>query len=317
MAAALIDFARARGVEAKPERVEEFQNFPGEGVRGKMEDSEIYIGNRKIASRAGCSTNAVPKLEVYDTEGVSIGYIFLGSSPVGIFSLSDVCRTGAKEAIEELNSLGLKTVMLTGDSLGAATRAQDQLGGALEVIHAELLPEGKSTVIRELQVEGPAAMIGDGINDAPALATADVGISMGVSGSALAMESGDIVLFSNDIRKIPEAYLIARRARRKIIENVVASMVTKVAVLGLAVGGHPLVWVAVLTDVGTCLVVILNSMLLLKETPKVRGLEENNVKASNVAPNNGNVAKEKKSCSRKCCDIESQVKSELQAPLLS
>ncbi|KAK6119947.1 hypothetical protein DH2020_046305 [Rehmannia glutinosa] len=262
MAAALVEFAKEHGIEAKPDRVERFQNFPGEGICGNMEDNEIYIGNSKIASRAGCT--AVPKLEGYDIEGKSVGYVFLGSSPAGIFCLSDVCRTGAKEAIDDLKSIGIKTVMLTGDCHGAAKRAQQQLGGALDVIHAELLPEDKARIIKELQKENPTAMIGDGLNDAPALATADIGISMGVSGSALATESGDVVLMSNDIRRIAEASRIAKKVRRKIIENVIISVSTKAAILGLAVAGHPLVWAAVLADVGTCLLVIFNSMLLLK-----------------------------------------------------
>ncbi|KAL7133764.1 hypothetical protein ABFS83_12G161900 [Erythranthe nasuta] len=323
MAAALVDFARARGIEAKPDMVEEFENFPGEGIYGKIKDNEIYIGNKKIVSRAGC--NAVPTLEGYETDqGVSVGYVFLGSCPAGIFSLSDTCRTGAKEAIHELNSLGIKTVMLTGDSHGAAMRAQDQLGGGLQAIHSELLPEGKSRIIKELQAVGPTAMIGDGINDAPALATAEIGISMGVSGSALAMESGDVVLFSNDIRKIPKAYLIAKKVKRKIIENVVISMVTKVGVLGLAVAGHPLVWVAVLTDVGTCLLVIFNSMMLLKEeeTPpvreKVRGGNNKDIvyNKPSTAVTSVPTNVEKKSCARKCCGAESKQKPEIEEPLL-
>ncbi|XP_022889160.1 cadmium/zinc-transporting ATPase HMA3-like [Olea europaea var. sylvestris] len=141
-----------------------------------------------------------------------------------------------------------------------------QLGGALEIVHAELLPEDKARIIKELQNEGPTAMIGDGVNDAPALATANIGISMGVSGSALATEAGHVVLMSNDISKIPKAAHIARKVLRKVIENVIIAITTKAAILGLAIAGHPLVWAAVLTDVGTCLLVIFNSMLLLGKT---------------------------------------------------
>ncbi|KAL8481752.1 hypothetical protein ACS0TY_028049 [Phlomoides rotata] len=264
MADALVDFARGHGVEPKPDRVENYQNFPGEGISGKIDDNELYIGNWRIASRAGCTT--VQKVEGYnDMEGKSIGYVFLGSSPAAVFSLSDVCRTGAKDAIQELNSMGIKTVMLTGDCHAAAKHAQDQLGGALEVVHAELLPEDKTCVIKELQREGATAMIGDGLNDAPALATADIGISMGLSGSALATESGDVVLMSNDILRIPKMLRLAKSVRRKLIENVVFSISIKVAILGIAIAGYPLVWVAVLSDVGTCLLVIFNSMLLLKD----------------------------------------------------
>lgn len=96
-----------------------------------------------------------------------------------------------------------------------------QLENALDEVRAELLPEDKATIIQDLKNKGPVAMIGDGINDAPALATADIGISMGISGSALATETGDVILMSNDIRKIPEAVRLARRARQKLIENVI------------------------------------------------------------------------------------------------
>ncbi|XP_073154623.1 cadmium/zinc-transporting ATPase HMA3-like isoform X2 [Henckelia pumila] len=265
MAAALIDFAREYGIEPKPEKVERFQNFPGEGICGRIDDVEVYVGNSKIASRAGCT--AVPKLEGYNVEGKSVSYVFLGSSPAGVFCLSDMCRTGAKEAIDDIKSLGIKTVMLTGDSHAAAKHAQTQLGGSLDVIHAELLPEDKTKIVTELQKEGPTAMIGDGVNDALALATADIGISMGVSGSALATETGGIILMSNDIQTIPKAARLAKKVRRKVIENVIISVSTKAAIVALAIAGHPLVWAAVLTDVGTCLLVIFNSMLLLQGTP--------------------------------------------------
>lgn len=139
-----------------------------------------------------------------------------------------------------------------------------QLGQALDAVHAELLPEDKARIVTNYKKDGPTAMVGDGVNDAPALATADVGISMGVSGSALATETGHVILMSNDIRKIPKAIKLARRTRRKVIENIFISVTTKAGVLAVALAGHPLVWLAVLVDVATCLIVIFNSMLLLR-----------------------------------------------------
>lgn len=135
----------------------------------------------------------------------------------------------------------------------------------MDIVRAELLPEGKSKIIKEFKREGPTCMVGDGLNDAPALATADIGISMGISGSALATETGDIILMSNDIRRIPQAIKLARKAKRKVVENVVLSITMKGAILALAFAGHPLIWAAVLADVGTCVLVILNSMLLLRD----------------------------------------------------
>ena len=148
----------------------------------------------------------------------------------------------------------------------------DQLGNTIEVLHAELLPEDKVRIINDLKKnEGPTAMVGDGMNDAPALAAANVGISMGISGSTVAMETSHITLMSNDILKIPKAIRLARKTHHKIIANILFSVITKIAILSLAIAGHPLLWAAVLADVGTCLIVILNSMMLLQsKTTKMR-----------------------------------------------
>lgn len=146
-----------------------------------------------------------------------------------------------------------------------------QLGNALDVIHSELLPKEKANIIKRFKGDGPTAMVGDGLNDTPALATADIGISMGVSGSALATETGNVILMSNDMRKIPKAIKLAKKSHAKVVQNVILSIGTKTAILGLAFTGHPLVWAAVLADVGTCLLVILNSMLLLRGTDHRHG----------------------------------------------
>ncbi|XP_020580568.1 cadmium/zinc-transporting ATPase HMA3-like [Phalaenopsis equestris] len=266
MASALVDYARIRSIEPKAENVNDFQIYPGEGVSGEINGKKIYIGNKRIAMRAGCAR--APDAEDMK-EAVTVGYVFLGAMPIGIFSLSDTCRTGAKEAIEELKSLGIKTAMLTGDSTAAARQSQKQLGNIIEEIHAELLPEDKVKIISDLKTKkGSTTMVGDGMNDAPALAMANVGISMGVSGSAVAIETSHVTLMSNDILKIPKAIRLAKRTKQKIIVNIIFSLFTKIGILGLAIGGHPLLWAAVLADVGTCLIVILNSMTLLPTNKK-------------------------------------------------
>ncbi|XP_050381765.1 putative inactive cadmium/zinc-transporting ATPase HMA3 isoform X2 [Argentina anserina] len=262
MASALVDYGRLHSVEPKPENVEEFQSFPGQGIYGKIDGQEIHIGNRKIALRTASGT--VPTIEEYGNGGKTVGYIYCGGTPAGIFTLSDTCRSGAAEAVRELKKIGIKTALLTGDSQTAASHTNEQLQQAFEVVHAELLPEEKARIVNEFKMEGYTAMVGDGINDAPALATADIGISMGISGSALAQETGNVILMSNDIRNLPKAIQLAKRANRKVIENVTLSMTPKLAVLALAFAGHPLVWAAVLADAGTCILVILNSMLLLQ-----------------------------------------------------
>jgi Cd2+/Zn2+-exporting ATPase len=185
---------------------------------------------------------------------------------VGAFSLSDDCRTGAAEAIRELRSMGIKTVMLTGDSRSAAMRAQEQLGGAMEELHSELLPADKVGLVGDLKARvGPALMVGDGLNDAPALAVADVGVAMGLSGSAAAMETSHAALMSGDLLRVPAAVRLGRHARRTIAANVAASVAAKAAVAALAVAWRPVLWAAVLADVGTCLLVVLHSMTVLRE----------------------------------------------------
>jgi Cd2+/Zn2+-exporting ATPase len=201
-----------------------------------------------------------------DHKGVSIGHVICDGDLVGLFSLSDDCRTGAAKAIQELRSMGIKSVMLTGDSAAAAKHAQEQLGGALEELHSELLPEDKVRLVTELRASaGATLMVGDGMNDAPALAMADVGLAMGLSGSAAAVETSHATLMSGDILRVPRAVRLGRRARRTIAANVAFSVGAKAAVLALAVAWRPVLWVAVLADVGTCLLVVLHSMLLLRD----------------------------------------------------
>ncbi|KAK9741003.1 hypothetical protein RND81_03G075300 [Saponaria officinalis] len=266
MAASLVSYAVMNSVKPLPEKVEEFRNYPGEGIYGKIDGEDVYVGNYRIALRAGCR-------EDYDKvshkmEGKASGFIYVGAVLVGTFTLSDECRTGAMEAIKELKHMGIRTVLLTGDNSFAAQQVQDQMNQAIDTVYAELLPEDKARIINELKSNGAVAMVGDGINDALALATADIGISMGISGSALAMETGHVILMSNDINKIPQAIKISQRATRKIIENVIISFSTKGLVLALAIAGYSMLLVAVVTDVGTCLLVIFNSMLLLQEKLK-------------------------------------------------
>jgi Zn2+/Cd2+-exporting ATPase len=209
--------------------------------------------------------------EMDDHKGVSIGHVICDGDLVGLFSLSDDCRTGAAKAIKELRSMGIKSVMLTGDSAAAAKHAQEQLGGVLEELHSELLPEDKVRLIAKLKATaGATLMVGDGMNDAPALGMADVGLSMGLSGSAAAVETSHATLMSSDILRVPRAVRLGRRTRRTIAANVAFSIGAKAAVLVLAVAWRPVLWVAVLADVGTCLLVVLHSMLLLRDAAAAR-----------------------------------------------
>ncbi|CAL5089479.1 unnamed protein product [Urochloa decumbens] len=268
MAAALVEYVQSKSIRPEPENVTEFHIYHGEGIYGAIGGKHIYIGNEKIIARSSCRA---PVQEMDDLKGASNGHVICDGDLVGLFSLSDNCRTGAAKAIKELRSMGIKSVMLTGDSAAAAKHAQEQLGGILEELHSELLPEDKVRLITKFKASvGPTLMVGDGMNDAPALATADVGISMGLSGSAAAIETSHAMLMSSDILRVPKAVRLGRRTRQTIAVNVVFSISTKAAVLVLAVVWRPVLWVAVLADVGTCLLVVLHSMLLLRDTATKR-----------------------------------------------
>ncbi|PAN10292.1 hypothetical protein PAHAL_2G084800 [Panicum hallii] len=267
MAAALVEYAQSKSVQPNPEKVTEFRIYPGEGIYGEINGRHVYIGNRRIMARSSCQTVS----EIDGVNVASIGYVVCDGDLVGSFSLSDDCRTGAAEAIRELRSMGIKSVMLTGDSRSAAMRAQEQLGGAMEELHSELLPADKVGLVGDLKGrDGPTLMVGDGLNDAPALAMADVGVTMGLSGSAAAMETSHATLMSSDILRVPAAVRLGRRARRTIAANLAASVAAKAAVAALAVAWRPVLWAAVLADVGTCLLVVLHSMTLLREPGTAR-----------------------------------------------
>ncbi|KAF3791715.1 Cadmium/zinc-transporting ATPase [Nymphaea thermarum] len=261
MATALVEYSRLNNIEASSDTVKDFVVVPGEGISGDIDGNKISIGNRRMANRLGCEVHAEGEDE--KRRGTTMGYVVVNGVVAATFGVCDECRPGSNQVIQELKRMGIKTAMLTGDSKISAVHLQQQVGNSIDFVHAELLPEGKVSTIEDLKKLGLTVMVGDGMNDAPALATASVGIAMGVSGSAIATETSHITLMSNDIGKIAVAIKLGRKTKRKIIENIVLSVTTKAAILGLAFAGHPLLWAAVLADVGTCVLVILNSMLLL------------------------------------------------------
>ncbi|KAK4774308.1 hypothetical protein SAY86_009243 [Trapa natans] len=140
LAAAVVQYGRSSGVVPKPENVEDFQNYPGEGIYGRIDGNNVFIGSKKIATRAGSQIVLGPENESA-MEGKTAAYVFLRAELVGVFRLSDKCRTGVVEAIKELKSWNIRSVMLTGDSIAAAMDAQNQLGNVLDHVYAELLPE--------------------------------------------------------------------------------------------------------------------------------------------------------------------------------
>jgi Cd2+/Zn2+-exporting ATPase len=183
---------------------------------------------------------------------------------VGNIRLGDTIRPEASDAVAELPRVGVgHAAMLTGDNAASAERVATAAG--VESIHAGLLPDDKVRLVREMVARhGSAAMVGDGINDAPALAAATVGIAMGASGTDLAIETADVALMGDDLRKLPAALRVARRTRRTVTTNIAGAAGVKLGVMGLVALGVATLWMAVIADVGLTLAVVANSLRLLR-----------------------------------------------------
>jgi Cd2+/Zn2+-exporting ATPase len=184
--------------------------------------------------------------------------------PIGIIAVADRPREAAKAAIDGLRQQGVtRIVMLTGDSQGTAKAIAAELG--VDEFRAELLPEDKVAAVQQLRRSyGPVAMVGDGVNDAPALATADVGIAMGAAGSDAALETADIALMADELMKLPYAFRLSRATVRNIKANLAISVVLKAAFVVAAVGGVATLWMAILADTGASVIVIANALRLLR-----------------------------------------------------
>ena len=181
----------------------------------------------------------------------------------GLFAVADVPRKSSREVLAALRAEGMHTVMLTGDNASVAAEIGRQVG--VDHVLAELLPEDKMAAVADLAAEFEAvAMVGDGVNDAPALALADVGIAMGGAGSDQAMETADVVLMGDDLTQLPFALALSRRTRRVITGNIIFALAIKAAVLILAAAGLATLWMAIVADVGASIAVILNGMRLRK-----------------------------------------------------
>jgi Cd2+/Zn2+-exporting ATPase len=183
---------------------------------------------------------------------------------VGIIAVADRAREAGRDVVDLLRQQGITSlVMLTGDSRGPATAIGNELG--VDEVRAELLPEDKVAAVRELQRRfGVVAMVGDGVNDAPALASADVGIVMGAAGSDAAIETADVALMADELLKIPYALRLSRATIRNIQANLAISLVLKAAFVVAAVAGVATLWMAILADTGASVLVIANALRLLR-----------------------------------------------------
>jgi heavy metal translocating P-type ATPase len=245
----------------------DFKTVPGLGVEAHYQGSRILIG-RKMMDNA-ISEEASKLMNSVEDEGKTAIPVILDKQVIGIFVVADTVRKNSSEAIQRLKSLGIKTALITGDNTRTAKSIAEQIG--VDEYHAELLPEQKVEVIREMKNGHVVAMVGDGVNDAPALANADVGFAMGAAGSDVAVETADVALLGDDLTKVEYSISLSRSAFRRMKMNIAFSMVWNFVGLSLAAFGFlgPLL-AAVLSEAG-CISVVINSALLLLNKPKTFG----------------------------------------------
>lgn len=263
LADAIIRKAREENMQVMP--LQSFEALPGLGAKGVINGGEYYVCNKRLCEELSIPLDeAEPHLKRLEMEGKTANLVTSGTNVLGILAVADQLRPEAEAAVAKLKAAGVKrVVMLTGDNEGTARAVAQQAG--IDEYRARLLPEDKVAAIRALKEKyGRVAMVGDGVNDAPAMVEADVGIAMGAAGTDIAMETADLALMSDDLSKVPVAFHISRRAMRNIRQNVVASVSAVAIVLGLALAGKLDLVPGILANEGSALIVMANSLRLLR-----------------------------------------------------
>lgn len=244
--------------------VDAFTALQGRGVEGTIDGARYRLGNHRLAVESGASTTALKDLmDALELQGKSVIVLLRENTAIALFAVADSVRLESVEAIAQLKQLGVRTVMLTGDNRYTAQSIAAQVG--IDDVRSELLPEDKLKIINELSAEGLAVgMVGDGINDAPALAKAHVGFAMGAAGTDTAIETADVALMDDDPRKLAEFIRLSRRTKSVLWQNITFALGIKVVFLALAMIGSATLWMAVFADVGASLLVVFNGLRLLR-----------------------------------------------------
>ena len=250
---------RAYGKVPDRSRVSDVQEISGNGVIAKVDDVEVAAGNAKLMERLGVGY-------INCHHAGTIIHIALNGEYAGHILISDMVKPTSKAAVEALKRAGVeKTVMLTGDSSSAARQAAEEIG--IDEVHSELLPADKVSEVEALIESKPEkaklAFVGDGINDAPVLSRADIGIAMGAMGSDAAIEAADVVLMDDDPMKISKAIKISRKCIRIVYENIWFAIGIKLVCLALGALGIANMWLAVFADVGVMIIAVLNAIRAL------------------------------------------------------
>ena len=267
LAEALLNHAEKEGIGIEDVVVEHFESLPGRGVRARINHTYFSLGNHQLAEELNvCSPQVEQMLTAIESKGQTGVIISNEKEVLGIISVVDKVRMESKAALGHLHELGVReTMLLTGDNEAAAQHVGKELG--FDTVKAELLPGQKLAALKELKTRrATVCMIGDGVNDAPALALADIGVAMGGIGSDSALETADVVLMTDDLSKVPFAVRLGKKALAVIRQNIALSITTKLVFLGLGAFGITSLWLAILADDGVALAVVLNGLRLLRRT---------------------------------------------------
>lgn len=263
LAHAILAYAKEKGVAVPA--VDDFKNLPGKGASGRVRGTVYWVGSHRYLEERNQETPEVhAKLEALSAEGKAVVVVGNDKHVCGFIALADTVRPEAKQAVADLRAAGVEhVVMLTGDNRGTAEAIARQTG--VDEIHAELLPGDKVTKVEELVGKyGSVAMVGDGVNDAPAMGRATVALAMGAIGTDAAIETADIALMSDDLSKLPWLVRHSRHAVGIIRQNIAFALAVKGVFVVLTLAGHSSMWAAVAADSGATLLVVANALRLLR-----------------------------------------------------
>ncbi len=222
------------------------------------------MGNHRLAQELGLSeTSLQSQLETLERQGKTAILLMNEAAVLGIFAVADTVKETSREAVADLQALGVRTLMLTGDNQHTAAAIAAQVG--ISEARGDQLPEDKLKTVESLiSGEGQVGMVGDGINDSPALARADIGFAMGAAGTDTAIETADVALMDDDLRKIPAFIRLSRTTASILTQNIVLALGIKVVFVALTFTGQATMWMAVFADMGASLLVVFNGLRLLK-----------------------------------------------------
>ncbi|TFZ04602.1 heavy metal translocating P-type ATPase [Ramlibacter rhizophilus] len=255
--------AIAAGIALEVPSVDDFNALAGRGVEGSVEGERLLLGNHRVMHERGlCGPELEAELSRHESQGRTITMLAGASGVLGLFAVADTIKESSRTAISDLAKLGVASVMLTGDNQATARSIAKEAG--IGDARGDLLPEAKLDAIRDMQKRyGAVGMTGDGINDAPALAQADVGFAMGAAGTDTAMEAADVVIMNDDLRRVAETVSLSRRTHAILWQNIAFALGVKSVFLAWAVFGDASMWMAVFADMGASLLVVANGLRLL------------------------------------------------------